>query len=171
MSTIQEQANEMAAMARKLHRQPISKRTVDAAVQSTKPAAVLNTHPKEILEDGPLGGVVSALKSGAEAGARVGKSVAHGEVPDCGDVPMDDDDPEEEFIEEELVPGIHAEVGKVEAGDDHPVDAADAWSPEARLAAAEARKGKSKFQNPTSVPSGVPKSDAGAALKRLARAK
>lgn len=52
MATIAEQAREMADMAAKLHRRPITKASVDAAIKSTTlPAAVANTNPREILED------------------------------------------------------------------------------------------------------------------------
>jgi hypothetical protein len=146
MTTIAQQAQELAQMARSLHRQPISKKTVDAAVASTKPAAVMNTRPE----------IMPPHKEGCDCASCVKHSRdAHPENCDCADCmakhkdaaePLgithpvlhpqegqgftnpktgrsvdtpkpEEETEEEEFIEEEIHPGIHEEVKKKEGKD------------------------------------------------------
>jgi hypothetical protein len=50
--TITADAQQLADMARALHRKPLSKANVDAAIKSSSlPTAVANTEPRELLED------------------------------------------------------------------------------------------------------------------------
>jgi hypothetical protein len=148
MATIAEQAQEMANMARRLHRQPITKAAIDAAVAASKPVAVANT-PQIMAPHAEGCDCASCVRhrdtnfnqiKTAEVKQRgaVMSSDAHPAECDCadcmqgkrrdaemqvpGEIPVEgigttSDNEEEEWIEEEIHPGIHKEVEKAEGKD------------------------------------------------------